>query len=78
MPRYTPATFEAQPVELDGDVLGYVVSGFLTRKQLEALREIVDADDYERTKRWRGGYQEMAKAMVGAIDDTLRGQPKVD
>ncbi|MGC5583828.1 hypothetical protein [Ornithinimicrobium sp. W1665] len=71
-------TFDAQPVEKGGEVLGYVVSGFLTRKQLETLRSFVDDDNYERSKKWRGGYQEMAKAMVSAIDGALEGQPEVD
>lgn len=68
MPRYSPVTFSVQAVEQEGSTLGYVVSGFLTKKQLETLREFVDSEGYERSKRWRGEYLEMAKAMVGAID----------
>lgn len=48
--------------------LGYVVSGFLTRNQLDILGEFVDTQDYVRPKKWRGEYQEMAKAIVNAID----------
>ena len=68
MPRYSGVTFAVQPVDLGGDVSGYVVSGFLSKNQLAALREFVDSDEYEKSKRWRGEYQEMAKAIVSAID----------
>ncbi|GAA5165862.1 hypothetical protein GCM10011366_04610 [Ornithinimicrobium tianjinense] len=73
MPKYSPVTFDAQPVEKGGEVLGYVVSGFFTRKQLETLRNFVDDDKYERSKKWRGEHQEMAKAMVNAVDGALQG-----
>lgn len=80
MPKYTGVTFGVQPVEVDGKVSGYVVSGFLSGNQLTALREFVDSADYEKSKRWRGEYQEMAKAIVNAIDGVSRpeqggGQP---
>ncbi|MGD8202280.1 hypothetical protein ACQE98_16695 [Ornithinimicrobium sp. W1679] len=78
MPKYSPVTFNAQPVEKGGEVLGYVVSGFFTRKQLETLRNFVDDDKYERSKKWRGEYQEMAKAMVNAVDGALQGQREND
>jgi hypothetical protein len=78
MPKYSPVTFDAQPVEKGGEVLGYVVAGFFTRKQLETLRNFVDDDQYERSKKWRGEYQEMAKAMVNAVDGALRGQREDD
>jgi len=55
----------------DGVVSGYVISGFLTTKQLRALREIVDSPDYERSKKWRGEFQEMAKAIIAGIDKGL-------
>lgn len=69
MPRYSGVTFGVQPVEDNGSVSGYVVSGFVSKNQLDTLREFVDNDEYERTKKWRGEYQELAKAIVGAIDD---------
>lgn len=72
MPRYSPVTFAVQPVEEDGKNLGYVVSGFLTSNQLDTLKELVDSDDYERSKRWRGEYLEMARAIVSAIDEQRR------
>ena len=68
MPRYSPVAFNVQPVEFDGEVQGFVVSGFLNKTQLQTLREMVDDEDYERSKKWRGQYQEMAKAIVSAID----------
>lgn len=68
MPRYSGVTFAVQPVDVEGSVSGYVVSGFVSKNQLDTLRELVDNDEYERTKRWRGEYQELAKAIVGAID----------
>jgi hypothetical protein len=68
MPRYSPVTFNVQPVEFEGEVQGYVVSGFLSKEQLETLRELVDDENYARSKQWRGQYQEMAKAIVSAID----------
>jgi hypothetical protein len=68
MPRYSGFTFSVQPAERNGKVLGFVVSGFLTKKQLEALREIVD----NPSKRWRGQYQEMAKAIVAEVDHGLK------
>ena len=68
MPRYSAVTFAVQPVEVGGDVSGYVVSGFFSRNQLDTLREFVDSEDYEKSKRWRGEYLEMARAIVDAID----------
>ena len=68
MPRYSGVTFNVQPVETKGKVSGYVVSGFLTKKQLETLRNFVDDADYKKTSKWRGEYQEMALAIVNAID----------
>lgn len=68
MPRYSPVTFAVQLVEQEGATLGYVVSGFLSKNQLDTLREFVDSEDYERSKRWRGEYLEMAKAIIKAID----------
>lgn len=41
----------------------------MTKNQLATLRELVNSETYERSKRWRGEYQEMAKAIVNAIDD---------
>jgi hypothetical protein len=76
MPRYSGVTFSVQPVERDGVVSGYVISGFLTEEQLKALRAIVDSPDYERSKRWRGEFQEMAKAIIEGVDkglETARG-----
>ncbi|WP_289020123.1 hypothetical protein [uncultured Ornithinimicrobium sp.] len=71
MPRYSPVTFNAQRVEQGEDVLGYVVSGFLTESQLATLRQLVDSDEYERSKKWRGAYQEMARAIVDGVDSAL-------
>lgn len=68
MPRYSAVTFSVQPVEQNGDISGYVVGGFLTRAQLDTLWEFVDSDDYGKSKKWRGEYQEMANAIVGAVD----------
>lgn len=68
-------TFSAQPVEQDGQLSGFVVSGFVSKNQLETMRELVDSESYSRTTRWRGEYQELAKAIVGAVDDQL-GSPK--
>lgn len=71
MPRYSGVTFAVQPVEVDGKVSGYVVSGFMNKKQLVTLREFVDTDGDEKSKRWRGQYLEMARSMVEAIDGAL-------
>ena len=68
MPRYSGVTFAVQPVEVNGDVSGYVVSGFVSKNQLDTLREFVNADGYDKSKKWRGEYQELAKAMINAID----------
>lgn len=70
MPRYSAVTISVQPVEFGGQVSGYVVSGFLSRNQLDTLRSMVDSEHYEASKKWRGEYQEMAKAIVNAIDAT--------
>jgi hypothetical protein len=71
MPKLSGVTFAVQPVETDGKTSGFVVSGFMTKAQLEALRDLVDNEEYERSKRWRGTYQEMAKAIVSGIDNAL-------
>lgn len=71
MPRYSGVTFAVQRVEVGGKVSGYVVSGFMNKKQLETLREFVDTDKYEKSSRWRGQYLEMARAIVSAIDGAL-------
>ena len=71
MPRYSGVTFSVQQVEEAGKVKGFVVAGFLTKKQLQVLREFIDNDEYERTKKWRGEYQELARAIVDAIDQAV-------
>lgn len=71
MPRYSGVTFAVQPVEVGGKVSGYVVSGFVTQKQLRELRGFVDSDEYKKSSRWRGQYLEMARALVTAIDGAL-------
>ena len=71
MPKHSGATFSVQPVETNGDISGFVVSGFFNQSQLEALRDLIDTAEYERSKRWRYQYQEMAKAIVTAINDTI-------
>lgn len=71
MPKYSGVTFTVQPVEKSGRVSGFVVAGFLTKKQLEVLRNFVDDEEYQRTKKWRGEYMEMARAIVGAIDNAI-------
>jgi len=71
MPRYSGVTFAVQPVEVEGTVTGYVVSGFLSKNQLVELRGFVDSEDYKKSKRWRGEYQEMAKAIVNAVDGAV-------
>ena len=68
MPRYSGVAFHVQKVETGSETNGYVLSGFLSQNQLEALRDLVDSEEYERSRRWRGEYQELAKAIVGAID----------
>jgi len=45
-----------------------VLSGFLSKEQLATLRNMVDTEDYARSKQWRGQFQELAKAIVSAID----------
>jgi hypothetical protein len=76
MPRYSGVTFAVQPVEVGGKVSGYVVSGFMNKKQLETLREFVDTDGYEKSNRWRGQYLEMARSIVEAIDGALGNKKK--
>lgn len=71
MPRYSGVTFNVQPVEKQGKVSGYVVSGFLTTKQLAEFRALVDSPEYKRSKKWRGEYMEMAQAIVNAVDKVL-------
>lgn len=68
MPRYSAVTFNVQEVEKGGRTLGFVVSGFFTKKQLSELRNMVDSEDYERSKKYRGEYLEMARAIVTAVD----------
>jgi hypothetical protein len=29
---------------------------------------LVDSEEYKRSTKWRGEYQELAKAVVGAVD----------
>ena len=65
-------TFAVQPVEMNGELTGYVVSGFMSRRQLDTLREFVDSEKYEKSKRWRGQYLEMSKAMVTATDGAMK------
>lgn len=69
MPRYSGTTFSVQPIQLADEVTGYVVAGFFSSNQLATSREFVDSDEYEKSKRWRGEYQEMAKVIVSAIDE---------
>jgi len=69
MPKYSGVTFSVQPVETRGKVSGYVVAGFLSKKQLDTLRNFVDSPEYKKTTKWRGEYQEMAQAIVTAIDN---------
>jgi len=69
MPRYSGVTFNVQPVEQQGKISGYVVSGFLTKKQLAEFRDLVDSPDYERSARWRGQYKEMAQAIIKAVEE---------
>jgi hypothetical protein len=71
MPKYSGVTFAVQPVEMSGVVSGYVISGFFNKEQLAELRNFVDTEKYEKSKRWRGQYLEMAKVMVAAIDGAL-------
>jgi hypothetical protein len=61
-------TFSVQPVEKEGNIAGYVVSGFLSKKQLAEFRTLVDSPEYKRSKMWRGEYMEMAQAIVKAVD----------
>ncbi|WP_430867240.1 hypothetical protein [Demequina aurantiaca] len=67
MPKYSGVTFSVQPVETDGSTAGYVISGFVTQNQLDTLRDFMDGDGYETARRWRGEYQELAKALTHAI-----------
>lgn len=69
MPKYSGVTFNVQPVEKQGKVSGYVVSGFLSKKQLVEFRNLVDSSDYKRSTKWRGEYMEMAQAIVNAVDE---------
>jgi|GEM_PF-6538199 len=68
MPKYSGVTFPVQPVETGGTTDGYVISGFVTEKQLDTLRDFLGGDTYEKTKRWRGEYQELTKALGSAIN----------
>jgi hypothetical protein len=49
-----------------------VISGFLTKKQLVELGNFIDSPEYQRSKKWRGEYQEMAQAIVNAVNKALR------
>jgi hypothetical protein len=71
MPKYSGVTFSVQPVETAGVAAGYVISGFVSANQLDTLRNFVEGEGYERTKRWRGEYQELARALVTAIDGAV-------
>ena len=73
MPKHSGVAFAVQPVEVDGKVSGYVMSGFVTQNQLDTIRELVDSEEYKRSKKWRGQYREMAQAIVNAIDDVRGG-----
>lgn len=72
MPKYSGVTFTVQPVETRGKTAGYVVSGYLTKKQLVEFRNLVDSPEYKRSAKWRGEYMEMAKAIVTAVDGGLK------
>ena len=61
-------TFNVQPVEKQGVVAGYLVSGFLSKKQLAEFRTLVDSPEYKRSAKWRGEYMEMAQPIVKAVD----------
>lgn len=67
MTKFEP-TFSAQPVRADDEVQGYLVSGFLSTEQLTKFRAFIDEDGYDKSKRWRGEYQQIAKALITAID----------
>jgi len=67
MPKYSGVTFSVQKVETAGTTAGFVISGFVTENQLDTLRDFLDGDGYETAKRWRGEYQELGKALSGAI-----------
>jgi hypothetical protein len=43
VPRYSGVTFAVQPVEVDDEMSGYVISGFLSTEQLAELRSLVDS-----------------------------------
>jgi hypothetical protein len=68
MPKYSGVTFNVQAVQIGRKVSGYVVSGFLTKKQLNEFRNLVDSPERKRSTTWRGEYMEMAKAIVTAVD----------
>jgi hypothetical protein len=71
MPRYSGVTFNVQPVGKGGRISGYVISGFLTKNQLVELRDMVDSDEYKRSKKYRGEYQELALAIVRAVESHI-------
>lgn len=75
MPKYSGVTFSVQPVKQGARILGYVVAGFLTKEQLAELRNMVDSPEYKRTTKWRGEYQEMALAIVKAVDGASAKHP---
>jgi hypothetical protein len=68
MPRYSAVTFNVQPVRVGAKLSGFVVSGFVSKKQLAEFRSLVDSPEYKRSAKWRGEYMEMAQAIVNAID----------
>lgn len=71
MPKNSAVTFGIQEAKQGEDIVGYVLSGLVTRDQLGALRDLIESEEYPRTKRWRGQYQELAQALVGAIDEVV-------
>ena len=57
--------------------MGYLVAGFLSKNQLDTLREFVDSGDYERSKRWRGEYLEMARAILEPSTESTPAEPSL-
>ena len=71
MPKNSAVTFGIQEAKHGEEVVGSLLSGLVTKDQLGALRDLIDSEDYQRTKRWRGQFQELAIALVGAIDEVV-------
>lgn len=57
--------FEITEVDKDR----FVLLGVLTKKQLDALRQDLQQPYEERANSWRGQYQALAKAIVGAFEN---------